>query len=225
MHTTRTIDWDNIFTPSFRIVHFEEEAAMVIVSTQLRYAWTAIPHNEGLNRFAKENYERSEEERLAVPQNPDTNTVHTRWRDEVYEAWSHVFYDVMNFLQDVGPDVGHYHPPSHDILSLQYPGNDGNQETAAVKKTWGTKVLIIPAHLEPGVAIRVTEMNGKAIGTFDGKNTAEIWYIRAGVEVHIYVEGDYDKSRTGVAAVLVYGILCDRDDLEVQPVQEEDDED
>lgn len=44
----------------------------------------------------------------------------------------------------------------------------------------------------------------KELGTFD----TEIWYVRKGVDVNIYVEGDFEKDRQGVAAVMVNGILC-----------------
>ena len=48
----------------------------------------------------------------------------------------------------------------------------------------------------------------KELGTFDSLNPTEIWYVRKGVDVNIYVEGDFEKDRQGVAAVMVNGILC-----------------
>ncbi len=47
----------------------------------------------------------------------------------------------------------------------------------------------------------------ETLGTFGGHNLAEIWFLMAGLEVNVYVEGEYEKGRKGVAAVLVYGKL------------------
>ena len=136
------------------------------------------------------------------------------WRDSIYHMWNHVFYDVMNFLPEVNCSVGHFHPPSHDAFAVDYPTAHG-RNVAVAKKKWDTNTLLIPAHRAPGVSVRATvnesnedETLEKELGTFDGLNPTEIWYVRKGVDVNIYVEGDFEKDRQGVAAVTVYGILC-----------------
>lgn len=88
MHTTRSITgpWDR--DPPFRTIIFDDEPAIVIVSTQLRYAWTALPTadpvpNPGaegqsvLGNFIAANHHRNEEQRKSVPQNPDKDDINS----------------------------------------------------------------------------------------------------------------------------------------------------
>jgi len=228
MHTVRTLSGSlrDILDPTHRILHFEDDGAVVLVLTLLRYAWTALPPAEdptadSVGVFTKAKYRLSDDERKnAVPQNADKDSVHTPWRDKVYHQWNHVFHDIMGMLMEVGM-VGHFHPPSHDIMAIKYPLPEAsNAKTAvvtALKKTWDTNVLLIPAYLEPGVSIRASiadpesEGSGKTVGTFDVSNPAEIWYVRSGVEVESHVEGDFVRECEGVAAVLAVGILCSED--------------
>ena len=220
MFSVRNLDGsvEDMFNPKFRKVDFGSTPVVVLVSTHLRYAWSAIPSDDtsenGIGQFIKANYERSEEERKNVPQNPDRDNIHTPWRDSVYHNWNHVFYDVMKFLPDVNCSVGHFHPPSHDVFAVAYPRADG-ASVAVARKKWDTNMLMTPAHMEPGVSFRATvnERNEdgvaeKELGTFDGSNATEIWYIRKGVNINIYVEGNFDKGRRGIAAAMVVGILC-----------------
>ena len=193
MHTSRTVDGsslESMLFPPFRKVEFQEDFPQVLVSTQLRHAWTALPGEATtsgtVGEFIKANYESTDEQRAAVPKNPDKDILHTAWRDEVYRMFNHLFYDVSNWLQDVGPGIGHMHLPSHDVLALEYSDADGG-----VRKKWETDILIIPVYLEPRVEVimDMTEVNEqdqsekKVLGTFDGGNSAEIWYVRAGTEV------------------------------------------
>ena len=222
MHTLRTLEGNTIeemLNPPFRSVNFDDEAAIVQVSTHLRLAWTALPGDDtsidAVGWFTRDSSYRTDEERKLVPQNPNKDDYRTAWRESVYHMWNHVFYDVMRFLPEVGMGVGHIHPPSHDAFAMDYPQVGDSNGSVAVKKKWDTNVLIVPAFLEPGVSIRMfvsqASENGqsqKTLGSFDGFNTADIWWLKSGVEVCFYVEGDYEKDRKGVAAVLVYGILC-----------------
>src|SRR5436190_4729703 len=116
----------NILDPPFRKISFDGETFIVIVSSQLRYAWTANPpesdnFDNAVWLFARENHQRTEEERAAVPQDPDRKTLHTPWRDAIYNRWNHVFSDVMWFLETVNDNIGHFHFPSHDVLPLNFP--------------------------------------------------------------------------------------------------------
>ena len=234
MFTIRTLDGppEDLFNPPFRKVDFAHYWQGVVVSTGLRCAWTVPPNDytpdqAGFATFMKADNKRSDEERKNLPQNPDKDDVHTPWREALCNQWNHVFYDVSNFLVEGCAGVGHFHPPSHDVFAIDYPRTDDEKGSAAaaaaVKKTWDTRVLLIPAYLDPGVSIRmlmvikVGEDGGaewkeeeKTLGTFDGSNTTEIWYLRRDVEVAFHVEGDFGASerRKGVAAVLAVGVLC-----------------
>lgn len=159
--------------------------------------------------FIAASHNRSEAERRAVPQNPDKEHIHTSWRNEIYHQWNHVFYDVANFLSSVGPGIGHLHPPAHEAFALTYPVADG--EVEAKGKVWEYNVLVISAHLEPGVSVRMSTVKEdgqeKTLGTFNVSTTADIWYIKKGTSVRFFVEGEYENVRGGVAAVLVSGRL------------------
>lgn len=228
MHTVRDLDCssaESMLLPPFRKVEFQEDFPQVLVSTQLRRAWQALPGQATtsgtVGQFIKANHESTEEQKALVPQNPDKKAIHTEWRSEIYTFWNHLFVDVSRFLQDVGMGIGHLHPPSQDVLTLDHlktPSEDKSIDQV-VKKEWDTEVLLIPAYLDPGVEVRMTmvqtgsdEKNGssieKTLGMFDSKNTAEIWYLRAGTKVSFYLEGDLGEDKQGTAAVLVYGTLC-----------------
>ena len=227
MHTIRNLDFTSpgdMFYPPFRKIEFQDEGAIVLMSTHLRHAWTALPGQAATSgtvlEFIKANHELSREDRLAVPQNGDKEILSTLWRVEIYEHWNHVFYDVSNFLQSVGPGTGHLRSSSQEVMALEYPctsRKDTNGEEEIVKKTWNTNVLIIPTYLEPGATIGMTmpslkgtEGTGgtRSLGAFNSSNTAEIWYVRAGVEMSFHVESSGGEKKQGTAAVLVYGILC-----------------
>ncbi|MCJ1248312.1 hypothetical protein MMC30_005529 [Trapelia coarctata] len=233
MHTIRTLEGppEDLFYPPFRKIEFDDEAAIVTVSTHLRYAWTAIPGSadkDGVGVFMKANSERTEEERDNLPENPDKDDIRTPWRKAIYEQWNHVFWDVAGFLSEVGPGIGHLHPPSQDAYAVYHP-SAGDANAAVVKKSWDTNVLVIPAYLEPSVSVRVfTTKAGedglveKTLGTFDGSNTAEIWFVKSGHEVNVAVNSGGAKDWKGVAAVLVYGKLCNEDHWRPEDADGED---
>ncbi len=220
MYTCRTLDGSigDILNPSFRTVNFDDSPHVVVVSTHLRYAWSARHSEEtssdDVGQFIKANHERSEDDPECVPLNPDLESLHTPWRDSVYYLWNHVFYDVMNFLPEVNCSVGHLHPPSHDAFALKYPKPE-DETPDVVCKSWETNVLLIPAYRASKVSIRATVQQSsddrtseKGLGTFNDSNLTEIWYVRRGVEVNFFVEAEFEKDRQGLAAVMVCGILC-----------------
>ena len=125
MHTIRTLT--DMLNPSFRAVQFGDEGAMITVTTRVRQAWTAIPpekeppyNQNDVGAFIPEIQTKPEDE---IKKNPDM-TIHTPWRETIYEMWNHVFYDVMRFLPEVGMGVGHFHPPSHDVMEVRF-GEEG----------------------------------------------------------------------------------------------------
>ncbi|KAL9620014.1 MAG: hypothetical protein Q9160_005391 [Pyrenula sp. 1 TL-2023] len=223
MHTTRFISGPGDHDPPFRTIIFSDEPAIVLMSSQLRYAWTALPTTdpianpdaEGqtvLGNFIAANYNRSEDERKSVPQNPDKDDINSEWRPQVLEFWNHVFSDVSRFLQGVTGTAGHLHAPAHESLTLDYMPRTSDPEKHAFKENR----LLIPTFLDSGVTVRVTAKSAnyegheqiQEIGQFDGTNTTEIWYVRRDVELAFSVEGDFGEGRNGVAAVFACGRLC-----------------
>ncbi len=239
MHSVRHLDGatiEEMLYPKFRIVNFDDEPAIRTVATSLRDAWPILPGEpaeEGADASALGAFlraHRTVSERQQAPRNPDKDTVRTPWRDEIYHMWNHVFWDVGRFLAEVGPGIGEFHPPAHEVFVVDYPSSAGGDgKGMAVRKVWDTNVLLLPAYLEPGIRVRFSSggverqdgMVEKVLGTFDGENTAEIWFVMAGLEVNIYVEGEYEGGRKGVAAVLVYGKLCTQDHEEGHKASEE----
>ncbi|KAL6719505.1 hypothetical protein ACLMJK_003745 [Lecanora helva] len=115
MSTTRALTGppSDLFNPPFRTITFTSFPAVVLVSTHLRHAWTALPPtpsptDDDVMAFIKANHALTPQQRLEqVPQNPDKDSIDTPWRERVLERWMSVFVDVSAFLQEVGPGVGH----------------------------------------------------------------------------------------------------------------------
>ena len=128
--------------------------------------------------------------------------------------WNHVFYDAMKFLLEGKSIVGHFHPPSHEVFVLNYQKpQDGT--LGVVCKHWDTNVLLIPAYRASKVTIRVTgeqsideRTSEMELGTFNDSNLSETWWVKKGVKVRFYVEGELETDCQGLAAVMVCGILC-----------------
>lgn len=230
--------------PPLRTVNFKDAPAVVLVSSFLRWAWHILPsvpavtastsvrledsssYASGANlvgAMCKEWSRMSEEERNDFPRilekgNQDEGEKEIQeWRSKIMGFYNHVFVDVMQFLPNVGHDVGHIHSPSHAHFELQYP-EDGPVDAPNLKgpvvKKWDTHVLLIPAVLERGVEVRISRtMDGeeKTLETFKEPEKGwvnDIWWIKKGTEVSFHIEGDYNRAREGVAAVMVVGILC-----------------
>ena len=212
----------DIVNSLFRKINFDDSDAVIIVSTGLRHAWV-VPHGEytldanGVGYFMRADQQRSDADRDAL-QRADKEDVRSPWREAIYYQWNHVFYDVANYLVEECGEFNRFHPPNSDAFAIKYPRSDGEDSEEVVVKTWEANVLLIPAYLDPGVSLRMSMRkegesgpDGAAenLGTFDGSNTTEIWYLRRGVQVAFHIEGDFPKAeRKGVAAVLTVGIMC-----------------
>lgn len=204
--------------PSFRTVNFAVEPHVAIVSIRLRYAWHMLPSEDttphSVELFIKGQHERNKSDSERVPQDPDLESLHTPWRDSIYHMWNHVFYDVMKFLTQSKCTVGDFHPPSHEGFALKYQKpQDGTLDV--VCKSWDTNVLLIPAYQASKVTIRVTgeqsideRTSEMELGTFSDSNLSETWWVKKGVKVNFYVEGEWETDCQGLAAVMVCGILC-----------------
>jgi len=234
--------------PASRIINFSDESAVLTVSTLVRHAWKSIPpinlasHSSSLTAaelppgspdansedksgavalgaFMRDASYITAEERASTPKNPDL-TVHTPWRDQIYHHWNHVFYDVMNFLTDAAAGVGHLEPPSHDVLPLYWPKDEaaGDEESGVWKGSWPTPVLLIPAYIGEGVALRIlpaeTRDEGETMIEFkegEGESMTQIFWLKKGTEVTIVVEGT-DGNKGELAAVMAVAVLCEYED-------------
>lgn len=236
MYTSRALTGATLLeqlNPPFRIVDFADEAAVVTVSHYLREAWGFMPDpsftndSNGIGRFMRESQSRAlgkgEGETLesnekweameGVEVERGEEEVESEWRKAVLSFWNHVFFDVVNFLSGVGMGIGHFHPPSHDSLVVDFPGPDsdsdlnlaadardatqlesrGSRRGRMVRKSWDTNVLLIPTHLAPSVKLRVMLPSSdgseeELLGAFDHDAKTVCWWLRQGVEVQIYVD-------------------------------------
>jgi len=168
--------------------------------------------------------------------NPDKLEVHTPYRDRIYRLFNHVFWDVSKFLNNAALGVGHHHPPNHAVLPLFYPGSgpDHGESLAGIAdKISGVPFLVLPAYIEPGVKVYISSA-GWHMGALEGGGEAataeqrmveenegimfdateakevftsyEVGWVKAGHDVDITLGGE--THRTGLAAVLVLGVLC-----------------
>ncbi|KAL8858690.1 MAG: hypothetical protein Q9178_004778 [Gyalolechia marmorata] len=146
--------------PLFRKINFQHQADVRLVSTELRRAWTALPPPgnrdpksdiSAVQDFIRANRDKAPEELAAIAitsSNPDTQSIHTSWRDAVYDQWNNVLYDVGKFLPEICPGDLCHRPPDCELFALEFHGGD-------VVRRWDQDVLLIPAFLKPGVSIRV----------------------------------------------------------------------
>ena len=238
--------------PSFLHITFADSQPQVQVSTQLRHAWTLKPaDNESshihtidpttlqtrclkdVGSFVHRGiHERSDEATAQLPKN-DGLSVHTEWRDKVYEFWNHVFYDVANYIAMLSDNerkdgVAHFHPPNSEAFGLDYQEHSTKNDNT-ITKVWPHDVMLIPAHLQPGVKLTLHSVGDrKTTATFlDATTPFDIWYIRRNTTITLSISGnDTDSADTplsGLAAVMVTGIMCseahDPDDPPGRPEQ------
>ena len=230
MYTIRSLDGSlqDMLDPEFRKIQFPDEVAIVTVSMHLRALWTVKPPQPGSDEesnpmiLAKTHTLTADHNGYeGLETNSDSASIDTAWRKAIAHIWNHVFVDVMRWLPEVNCSVGHFHPPSHELFAVGFPTNsdievdDGGRRSQFLSKKWDRNVLILPAYLGKGAVLRVTvshdsqeEPPEKELGNFDGENVTEIWYLRAGVEINIHVEGAAERIEGGLAAVMAVGLLC-----------------
>ena len=157
---------------------------------------------------------------IGLERNPDTRTLDTPWRRKLAETFNHVFVDVMRWLPSVSCSVGHLHPPNHSVFAIPFPQDTSNRNEGAarsspvLRKCWDTNVLLLPAFLAKGVKIRANiehedqeDPPEAEMGVLEQSSRSEIWYLKAGVELEFYVDGDFAGTE-GLAAVMAVGGLC-----------------
>ncbi|KAB2581202.1 hypothetical protein DBV05_g56 [Lasiodiplodia theobromae] len=144
--------------------------------------------------------------------------------------------------------VGHLHPPAEGVFPLEYPERwgpgpsdeagaaglcDWTGGTTAMEREFETNVLVVPTFVEEGVKVGFAIGEGDEVRgfTFDATTTRGVYnepvvyWIRKGEMVKISLSGDIEDRR-GVAAVFVYGKLCDcSPENEVTPALESDETD
>jgi hypothetical protein len=208
--------------PGVRKIGFEEDPSQFTVANLLVHGWSVQrstsecnnPPSGDFNTWAKEVGPLTLEEREQLPQNPDTKTCHTPWRDQIYYMWNHVFYDVGNWMSSMY-GTRSFQPPNTEVFALEFPTSHANGDGGkipAATKVWDAETLLVPAYLAPGVSLRVETLNpGQEDGEpfhpadFEHGDRYTVWYVKKGLQMRFYVEGDWDQSADGVAAVMVYG--------------------
>ena len=205
MYTVRTLDGSlkDILDPAFRKIEFGDSPAIVTVCTHIRALWTTLPTRHAdtttlgataeADPWAVARSHKLKETRdgfEGVESNPDTDEVNTPWREELYRAFNHVFFDVMKWLPGVNCSVGHFHPPSHESFYLECPHTGSNESPLVLRKKWERNILLLPAYVRKGLKIKATmhdedqaeeqvaegAATGNKLGVFDGTNGSEIWY-------------------------------------------------
>ena len=230
---TETIPRSSTFEnhdPAFRKINFDDSPAVSTVSKHLRHAWNTLPaaastagHAIDLPRaisdFIAADYSRSEEQRDALPKHPNKEAVRTEWRTAVAEFWNHVFCDVCHYLREKDCNVGCFHASKPNLIVLNYP-KPGEEFSACQKVVFPENRLIIPAFFDSGASIQAFIQEKQPvfggyevprqceIGSLDDRNFTEAWYVRRNREATFCVESDQEMDRSGVAAVLVCGLLC-----------------
>jgi hypothetical protein len=226
--------------PGVRKIGFGEDSSQFTVAQLLVHGWPVQrstsecnnPPNGDFKTWAEEVGPLTPEEREQLPQNSDTKSCHTPWRDQIYYMWNHVFYDVGNWMSwTYGTRT--FKPPNTEVFALEFPtsyeNGDGGKDPAATK-VWDAETLLVPAYLARGVSLRVETVNpGQEDGEpfhpadFDHRDRYSVWYVKTGLQMRFYVEGDWDKSADGVAAVMVSGNMLG-EPLEVADEESEDGE-
>jgi hypothetical protein len=171
----------------------------------------------------------SSEQELVSMRNQDKETVHTGLRDSIYHMWNHVFWDASKFLAEVNCNTGMFQPPAEEVLTVQYPVDEdlktcgGTSLVRVQVLELDTNILLSPIFVDSGVKMRVVagaeeqmtveenELHESTCFAIDTTKTDGDWnesyicWVGSGRRIQIYLGGDFDKSRSGVAAVFVRG--------------------
>ncbi|KAL8295584.1 hypothetical protein RB600_001180 [Gaeumannomyces tritici] len=188
-----------------------------------------------------------------VERGPDKELVDSEWRANLLKlcglqcgtglaGYAHLFADIGKAIPEVNCQMGHYHPFNHNSWVVSYPAADCSSSSSSpargVVRRWDTNVLIPPAFLDKGVAVKATRFVGRdgeptaapgEDGAQDGVESVEMgrfvenedlaWFVKADMDVKFELEVDADvdadadadaeaPQRTGVAAVFAVGPLC-----------------
>ncbi|KAH7058903.1 hypothetical protein B0J12DRAFT_696576 [Macrophomina phaseolina] len=219
--------------PPFRTVNYADDGPVLTVSTRLRQAWVSSPSlitstNQTLPLPPSPSTAQDGDTDTtpfdittilravgsASPadlrrlRNSDNEELHTPLRDAVYYNWNHVFWDVARFLGEVAVGAGHLHPPAEGVFAMGWKAGE--------ERVFETNILLAPTFVEEGVRVRFDVGNRAGSGiVFDATgvrgvyNETVVHWIRKGERIKLCLEGEMKGSRCGVAAVFVYGKLCD----------------
>ncbi|KAJ5295527.1 hypothetical protein PENANT_c001G11483 [Penicillium antarcticum] len=227
--------------PGVRRIGFGEDPPQFTVAHLLIHGWAVQRLSEcndppigDFKIWAKEVDSLSPKEREELPRDSDLKSCHTLWRDQIYYMWNHVFYDVGNWMANTY-GTGTFKPPNTEVFPIEFPkpheNGDGEKKPVATK-VWDTETLLAPAYLAPGVSLRVEtfepgQENGEPFhpADFNHKDRYNVWYVKKGLQMRFYVEGDWDQSTDGVAAVMVYGNMLGEPFKFVDEESEESEED
>lgn len=134
---------------------------------------------------------------------------------------NHFFYDAGNLFSEANCALGHFEPPNHDHFVLNYEDLASKELPSRV---FDTNVVIMPAFLDDGLKLRVLRvgesdetLNGELM-VMDQEHRTEAWFIRKGMRIAFRIDkgqqteiSETSSPKTGVAAVIVFGILSTKD--------------
>ncbi|EJT70391.1 hypothetical protein GGTG_11415 [Gaeumannomyces tritici R3-111a-1] len=154
---------------------------------------------------------------------------------------AHLFADIGKAIPEVNCQMGHYHPFNHNSWVVSYPDADGSSSSSSpargVVRRWDTNVLILPAFLDKGVAVKATRFVGRdgeptaapgEDGAQDGVESVEMgrfvenedlaWFVKADMDVKFELEVDVDADADAeVPQDRRRGSLCRRASLPRPP--------
>lgn len=217
--------------PGIRKIGFEENPSQITVARLLVQSWTVHRETQectdppcgDFDSFAKSTRHLTRQEREQLPQNPETSTVHTPWRGQIYHMWNHVFFDVGNFMANLY-GTATFLPPNTDAFGIEFPAAE-DEKGFVVEKVWESEMLLAAAYLAPGVSVRLESItpgreNEEPFHASDINHEARhnVWYVRKGIKVRFCVEGERQE---GLAAVIVFAPMLG---APVEPSSDEEEE-
>ena len=225
-----------------------EDSGIDDVITLLRRVWTTLPthpqtktHTAALTDLIIENCINTPGKRDDLPQNPDVDTVHTQWRNAIYDYWGYIFHNVALFMpQLVWPHLCQ-RPESTALVTFgRWDPTRGNQQIAVSGVAGNAKrdMLMILTYLKPGMSFRTTirapranNSSGKNLvddssssdgstrrpsrrqrGVWDGSNPYEMCYVKGGSKMKFEFSSDRKDEMVHLAAVMVCGALDSMND-------------
>lgn len=134
---------------------------------------------------------------------------------------NHFFYDAGNLFSEANCALGHFEPPNHSHFVLNYEDLVSKELPSRV---FDTNVVIMPAFLDDGLKLRVSQVgesdetpNGELM-VMDQEHMTEAWFIRQDIRIAFKIDecqqteiSEASPPKTGVAAVIVLGVLSKTD--------------
>ncbi|CAI4214242.1 unnamed protein product [Parascedosporium putredinis] len=196
MRSGRKIDEEDpsILDPIFRSVDFSDTRGVAMMEpadgemdAAIFDSWLHNLHGTSLDE-------------AAANATDETEDLERPLRREIIQFWKLVHSDVLEFLNGATGYCGKR--VRQEYLRVPFTGAEGAAAAAPRSHDFGTNVLVIPAFVAEGAAIRITrdavrEKGTEAeVGVFDlEENPFDIFYLRRGFQYNFYVKGQGRMGR------------------------------